>query len=212
MKTFKLMLIILLVIIATSTNAQIKFAISAGISPALYYTNDDYYNESSSSDFKAGFCAGVNMDIPMGKHFAFEPGASFVQKGGIETDNSMNNHLKSTLTLNYIEVPLDFIYSRRNRFYFGIGPSLDFGMSGKEKISGDVIPENHNIKFGSGSDDDLKGFDAGVDLLAGYHFKNGLFVVTNINTGFINLSNDNSSKFYNAYWGIKLGYAFSANK
>ncbi|CAN5512436.1 hypothetical protein BH10BAC2_BH10BAC2_48480 [soil metagenome] len=81
-------------------------------------------------------------------------------------------------------------------------------MSGKLKLSGDIIPENHDTKFGSGSEDDIKAFDAGVDLLAGYHFKNGLFVVTNINTGFINLSNDNNSKFYNTYCGIKLGYAF----
>ena len=208
MKTFKSILIILLTVLTSNIIAQTKFAVSAGISPAFYYTNDDYYDQSSSSDFKAGFCAGVNVHITMGKHFAFEPGVSFVQKGGIETDNSMNNHLKSTLTLNYIEVPLDFIYSKRNRFYFGIGPSLDFAMSGKVKISGDVIPENHNIKFGNSSEDDLKGFDAGISLLAGFHFKNGLFVATNINTGIINLSTDNSAKFYNAYWGIKLGYTF----
>jgi hypothetical protein len=208
MKTFKSTLLILLTILANNIMAQTKFAVFAGVSPALYFTNDDFNDQSSSSDFKAGFYAGVNMHINMGKHFAFEPGVSFVQKGGVETDNTMNNHFKSTLTLNYIEVPLDFIYSRRNRFYFGIGPSFDFGMSGKVKISGDVIPEDHDIKFGSGSEDDLKGFDAGINLLAGFHFNSGLFVATNINTGIVNLSTDNSGKFYNAYWGIKLGYTF----
>jgi hypothetical protein len=208
MRTFKSLLVILLAVLANNIMAQTKFAVFAGISPALYYTSDDYYNQSSSSDFKAGFFAGVNVHVAMGKHFAFEPGVSFIQKGGIETDNSMNNHLKSTLTLNYIEVPLDFIYSRRNRFYFGIGPSFDFGMSGKIKVSVGGMDEKSDIKFGGGDNDDLKSFDAGVDLLAGFHFKNGLFVATNINTGFVNLSNDNTAKFYNAYWGIKLGYVF----
>ena len=210
MKTFKSTLLILLTVFTSNIIAQTKFAVFAGISPALYFTNDDFNDQSSSSDFKAGFYAGVNTHISMSKHFALEPGVSFVQKGGTATDNSMNNNLKTTVTLNYIEVPLDFIYSRRNHFYFGIGPSLDFAMSGKVKISGDVIPENHDIKFGSGSEDDLKSFDAGVNLLAGFHFKNGLFVATNINTGFVNLSNDNSVKFYNAYWGIKLGYTFGS--
>ncbi|QEC68246.1 PorT family protein [Panacibacter ginsenosidivorans] len=208
MKTLKSILIILLLVFAGNSMAQTKFAVWAGLSPSFYYTSDDYYNQSSSADFKAGFCAGINVHIAMGKHFAFEPGLSFVQKGGIETDNTTGTEFKSTLTLNYLELPLDFIYSRRNRFYFGIGPSLDFGISGKDKLSAGNEHTTMDIKFGSGDNDDLKSFDAGVDLLAGFRFKNGLFVATNINTGFVNLSNDNTSKFYNAYWGIKLGYVF----
>jgi hypothetical protein len=210
MKIFKSVLIILLTVFASNIMAQTKFAVSAGLSPALYYTSDDYSNESSSSDFKAGFCAGVNVHIEIGKHFAFEPGVSFVQKGGIETDNTAGSNFKSTVTLNYLEFPLDFIYSRRNRFYFGIGPSIDLGMSGKVKLSEDGNDETSDIKFGSGENDNLKSFDAGINLLAGFHFKNGLFVATNINSSFINLSNDNTAKFYNAYWGIKLGYMFGS--
>jgi len=178
-----------------------SFAVSAGISSAYYYVDGDV---NSSSDFKTGLSTGVSARIPTGQHWGVEPGLFFVQKGGVENVEGMS----AKTTLNYLEMPVDMYYTKRNRFFFGFGPSFAFALSGKAKLNDGSGEQSIDLKFGSNEEDDLKSLDAGLNLVGGYRFANSMFVSVNVNSSVSNLSNEPGTQFNNAYLGIRLGYMF----
>jgi hypothetical protein len=96
-------------------------------------------------------------------------------------------------------------YSKRNRFFWGFGPTFGLGLSGKIKAEGESV----DLKFGSNPEDDLKSLDIGLNLMGGFQFKNNLFIALNVDTGLSNLSNDDSYNYSNGYFGIRLGYLFA---
>lgn len=162
-----------------------------------------------SSSIHTGFTAGIVSSFNLGKSFSFRPELNFTQKGGIINISGIEN-IKDKLTLNYIELPLNFVYntnSSKGKFFAGAGPSFAFGVSGKERTSG-MVTDEHKVKFGSGDNADFKAFDFGLNLLTGYQFENGLFFSGNYNFGISNISPDNSEKDYNRYFGITIGFMF----
>lgn len=207
-KMFTLLVTIIFIGSAYTQKKSPSFAVSAGISSSFYFTDDN--SSSSSSDFKTGFTAGISARFPTGVHWAIEPGLFFVQKGGIENfEDGAVGTVKATTTLNYLELPVDMYYSKRDRFFFGFGPSFGFALSGKTKFENGSDAESISLKFGSGDDDDLKSLDIGINLLGGFQFQNSLFIALNIDTGINNLSNVEGTSYSNAFMGIRLGYTFS---
>lgn len=172
---------------------------------------------SITSKTKAGFTAGLLASIPLGQHFSFMPALNFLQKGGTLTSEDSNDKTN----LNYVELPLNFVYNARSvagNFFVGAGPSLSMGLSGKYKFQENGgEPVTSDIHFGSGSDDDLKGFEAGVNILAGFQLRNGFLITANYNTGLsnLNISNEsepNKTKYHNRYFSVRVGYMFSVKK
>jgi Outer membrane protein beta-barrel domain len=191
-----------------------RFGFTAGAAFANYKTNDDGSDKASS---KTGITAGVLADIPVSKHFSFQPAVNFVQKGTKDDQTSGGVTEKATLTINCIEVPLNFLYNatgNTGNFFIGAGPSFAFGISGKLKSVDGSDSETENVKFGNGDDDLIKGFDLGANFITGYCFPNGLFVSVNYNMGFSNLlpgsSGDGTLKSH--YFGIKLGWLLNGKE
>lgn len=182
-----------------------SFELAAGISSAFYSMDSKANN---NSDFKTGFTGGFAVKFKTGVHWGIQPGLSFVQKGGVETES--NSNIKYSTTLNYLELPVNMSYSKRDRWFFGFGPFVAYGLSGKMKAKGGMNGEE-DIKFGNGVDE-LKPFDAGVNLLAGYRLPGNVFFSLNISTSLNNISNDDLYYFSNAYAGIKVGYVFPGKK
>lgn len=182
-----------------------SFELSAGISSAFYSMDSKANN---NSDFKTGFTGGLAVNFKTGLHWGIQPGLSFVQKGGVETES--NSNIKYSTTLNYLELPVNMTYSKHDRWFFGFGPFAAYGLSGKMKAKGGMNGEEE-IKFGNGVDE-LKPFDAGANLLVGYRLPSKVFFSLNISTSLSNISNDDLYYFSNAYAGIKVGYAFPGKK
>jgi hypothetical protein len=130
-----------------------------------------------------------------------------VQKGAsVSSDGD-----KATVKLNYLEMPLNFVYNapeKNGHFYAGAGPSLAYGISAKTKTNG-VEEKGH---FGSGPDDVAKPFEMGANVLAGYQFAGGLNITVNYNRGLNNISSDGSTKEHNYYIGLRIGYMLSGKK
>jgi hypothetical protein len=212
MKKKRVFISILLLILINYSHLcaqKTTFAISGGYCTAFHFTKSD---GSASSDFNNGLFTEANLRLALGKHWHFEPGLFFTQKGGVEkVDASVYGSYKSIVKLNYLEVPVNFVYSKRDYFFFGIGPSVGFALSGKQKLKYDSGKETYKINFGSSTDDDLKGVDAGLTLLIGWHW-NGWFSLININTSFNNISNDKSQYLSNNYMCLGFGYRFNDKK
>jgi hypothetical protein len=185
-------------------NAQnAKFGVTAGTSIASQKFKSQ--GISISGDSKIGFTAGVLADLGLSENFVFQPGLNFTQKGSKISSGGVT----ATQTLNYVELPLNFLYKTpagSGSFFGGMGPDLGYGLSGTAKSDG----ESQDVHFGSSDDDDYKAFEFSGNILAGYEFSNGFFVSANYNHGFSNILNgagsDASAK--NNYFGIRLGYKF----
>jgi len=183
--------------------------LTAGASFASYKFKAE--SISMTSKTHVGFTAGLVSSVPMGRNFSFMPQLNFVQKGGKLSDEGTTDKV----TLNYIELPLNFVFNTstaKGKFFIGAGPSLSMGLSGKDKWSDDNESGKEDIKFGSSSDDDLKPFEIGVNILAGYQFTSGFFISANYNAQLNNSAPDDpgfDGKYHNRYFGIRIGYMFS---
>lgn len=202
-------LFVLTVLSATfyfTSNAQnTRFGFTAGATFANYHSKVD--GESETADSKTGLTVGVLVDVPVNKHFSFQPAVNFVQKG---TKDEQGGD-KVSIRVNCIEVPMNFLYNtagNTGNFFIGAGPSLAFALSGKMKFDDGTNSISEDVKFGSGDEDLMKGFDLGANFLAGYAFSNGLFLSANYNMGLSNLNPDASddATLKSSYFGIKLGY------
>lgn len=202
-----------LIFLMNDSRAQrAQFGVTAGGTLASYkITASDV---SITSDSKTGFTAGLVVSVPLSKNINFRPELKYVQKGGSLSEEGMSDKI----TLNYIEMPLNFVYHTgiSKGFFAGIGPSLGFGLSGKEKWDfGDGDAGEDKINFGSGDEDHLKPFEIGVNVLAGYQFAGGFFVSANYNAGLNNIAIGDSEydgKYHNRYFGVNIGYMFKGKQ
>ncbi|MEO5500444.1 MAG: porin family protein [Ginsengibacter sp.] len=206
--TFLMLLMILLT--AFSLTAQKTIGITAGASFANVTVKSQ--GISASLKLKPGLTAGIMLNVPLSGNFIFQPALNFVQKGYKVKDDFGTE----TVTLNYLEVPLNIIYNTKkiDGFFIGAGPSLAYGISGTDKVKypGSGMPdENNKVKFGSGVEE-VKGFDFGVNAIAGYRLAGGFMISANYNLGLSKINNDDGSgengSIKNKYYSLKIGYTF----
>ena len=209
-KTFCLF-ITLIVLMNFSIAQKTTIGIQAGATFASYKATIE--NLSATSKTKVGFTAGLALSAPLGKNFSFRPELNFVQKGGKYNEEGYSDKLM----LNYIELPLNFVYntsSFHNGFFIGAGPSFNVGLSGKDKWKDGSESGEDDIKFGSDGDYDFKALEIGLNVLAGYQFSGGFFIAANYNAGLNDISLENAgenTKYHNRYFGIRIGYMFNGS-
>ena len=170
-----------------------------------------------STSSKAGFIIGGVAQFPLSKFIAFRPELNYIQKGSKTSDGTTDESV--IIALNYLDLPLNFIYSsdaRKGQVFFGAGPTIGLGMSGYTKIKSGAQELSVDIKFDGKSEDEvtdeyghLKALDFGFNILAGYKFSQGLFVNTGYTFGLSNISTAVENSLKNKGFFIKLGYCFS---
>lgn len=197
---FTLLAVFCIFSIHSSAQKASRFGIQAGAT----YSNltVGYDGETESGDYKPGFTAGIMLDKQIGKSFYLQPALNFVQKGFHEKSSYSGE--KSTITFAYIELPVNFVYRKKQEsgFFIGGGPSLGCGIGGTSKIGDEKEP----IHFGGEGNGDL--FELEANLLAGYMFPGKFQVSVNYNFGITSLTDDSSVKMKNNYFGLRLGYYF----
>jgi len=191
-----------------------SFGITGGASLAnMHLKSGDI---SISVDNKIGLTVGVFADVAISENFSFQPALNYVQKGAKTKMTDID--YKSTLTLNYIELPLNFLFKPempRLRFFVGGGPSIAYAFSGKEKETENGATNTHKYKFGNNPDEhDLKAVDFGANFLTGIETKTGFLFSVNYNLGLSNLAPGGSSDgtIKSRYFGFKVGYMLKGKK
>lgn len=225
----KTTLVIVLTLIANTLFAQVSFGVQLGTNIAFGKTS---YDNSAlltvfTNDPKVGLIAGFLAEVPIGKKLTFRPELNFIQKGS-KTNSTLSFYDASTkITLNYIEIPLNVVYKLQagsGNFFFGLGPSFAFGISGKNKHSNSNYPGDPkynytaDIKFDGNENDSviskehLKAFDFGANILAGYRLKMGIFFKIGYTYNFLDID---ASKYYgykNRGLNVCVGYLFGGSK
>ena len=183
-----------------------KFGFTVGTIFANYNTKNDMV-QSRGKD-KTGIAAGMLAEFPMGGNISFQTNLNFVQKGTKDLEN-FQGFEKSSTRVNYLEWPMNFlfnVYSKQGTFSIGGGPSFSFALSGKY----DTGSESGDLKFGNDpGKDHMRRFEFGANMLAGYRFRNGLFLTAGYNTGLNNLTPGGQvgNTLRSNYFSIKLGYS-----
>lgn len=184
---------------------ETRFGLQGGLSLASWTAKASGVSINSQSN--TGFTFGATAFIPVSTQFTVQTGLNFVQKGAKSNDQGDEENIK----LNYIELPVNFLYTHQG-FFAGAGPTIAVGMSGTDKVTSQGVTEKTDIHFGSGTDDDLKRFDFGANVTAGYMIPSGLMLSLNYNFGLSNLApgtNSSDGKLLNRYFGIRIGYVFN---
>ena len=204
---------ILTLISAAAFSQNARFGIQAGTAIASQKAKQS--GISITSDSKVGFTVGAISDISIAENFTFQPGLNFTQKGSKFTMEDGSESMEATQTLNYIELPLHFLYNApagNGKFFAGLGPVVNYGISGKAKVKMGGESMSEDVSFGSNEEeDDYKPFEFSGNVLAGYEFSNGVFIAANYNAGLSNIAvgGDSNNSVKNSYFGIKLGFKFS---
>lgn len=228
----KLFLIAAIAAVSTSANAQAGFGIQVGGNLGNAKSESTYGGTTTKEETKAkfGFLVGVVADAPLTSSLAFRPELNFIQKGAksdfTESFGGITYTEKDEITLNFIELLLNLVYNvpaGSGTFFIGAGPSIGFGISGKDKWTSTTtgLPNESgttDVKFdgekNSGSTDNklhLKSLDFGANILAGYKLPMGVFFNLGYTMGFSNLSPDDNSSIKTNGFALKLGYMFGGN-
>ena len=198
MKKAKLALAALAVMATVGTvNAQTTFGVRAGVG-----LNGLTGKGTDNLDNKFGWHAGVNLEKRIGNDIYFQPNLLFYAKGSEATIANV----KTSTTLNYLEVPLNFVYKGEvgsGKVLVGLGPYVGYGIGTKSKVGS-------NSTSPSFEDVNLKKFDLGGNLLLGWEFSNNLSAQLNAGMGFMKINDKQVADYSpkNIGFGVSLGYRF----
>ncbi|WP_041536980.1 porin family protein [Pseudopedobacter saltans] len=203
----KIFAISLLMILAFTIKAQVKYGLKAGVNFATA-TFKNYDLSISPSNLTTFHIAGF-VDIPIDGMFSFQPGVTYLGKG--YKYDLPNGDSKGEVDLSYIEIPMNgiaYFPTRSGRIFVGAGPYLGFGISGNI----DEITSERDLKFGNGVNDDVNPMDIGLNFMLGYHLNGGLLFNAGYGLGLSNTipkdKRTDDAKIHHKQFFLSLGYSF----
>lgn len=183
------------------------------------------YNVSSRSGWRAGLVA----DKRLSKKFYLQPQLLLNEKGYNRTYTSNeaptypSGEFKTRLL--YLELQTNLLFKqqiRNGKFFAGAGPYIARGVGGTEKLDdqyyntdGKLLRSTNYyiIKYRNkipdyiyGNIRHVKPYDAGLNFLAGYELKNGLFFNVTYSMELNNRGYTKASESKNTYFGLTAGY------
>ena len=173
MKKITLLFFAALCSIAAACGQTVKLGVLVGPN---WSTIGSQNSIGETTAFTLGLHAGLFTEIAAG-HWSIEPGLVYADIGG-KVNFSTEIAGNETVSLQYLQVPVSFVYNTTDRkFFFGGGPYIGFGLSGNISVNqtggsfGQVdASSNFNLKFTFNSRTNP---DYGINLLAGIHLNGG---------------------------------------
>ncbi|RXM38892.1 PorT family protein [Chryseobacterium sp. CH21] len=171
---------------STASSSPVRFGLKAGLN----------ISNISNSDLnsKAGFYGGVFANIPVAQDFSVQPEVLYSGLGGKAKGNS-----NAKINMDYIAVPVMLQYNLIPNLYVEAGPQFGFLVSAKAKsngVSGDIK-------------DNLKTFDFGIGLGAGYYFTQNIGVNVRYTAGLSDVPKNNTDDASrNGVFQVGLAYKF----
>ena len=170
--------------IFSSTEAQVRFGIKAGLNVANAPSSDDYddaFEATIGAKYEPqallSFHIGAQAEFGLGGNIGLGVGLQLSGKGTrYEFESVLQGVPYSAKAYErplYLQVPLALIY-RKNGFYAGVGPYAGFGVGGnlkvKVKVQGQSESDTQDIKFGNSNEDYYAPIDFGAGFELGYEF------------------------------------------
>ncbi|RVT98080.1 PorT family protein [Mucilaginibacter limnophilus] len=213
--------------------APVTFGIKGGANFASFQQSVEGLEGSASSGSVIGYHAGVYANFNIDYYFAIQPALLFTVKGSkfkysesteIEDIGTVSVLSDDKATLNYLHFPVNLIYkvpTGDNKFFFGAGPFISYGLSGKAKTkqTGTLMDETFtnevegDVTFGN-EPGNVKRFDYGANALVGFKFYGGFVISANYDFGLAEIQNNTddetgiTTKVKTRVIGLSIGYEF----
>ncbi len=198
---------------AMAQTEKVKLGVKAGLNISSL-TFDE--NELKSSD-KTGFAAGLMAEIPVAKNFSVQPELLYSQQGmkiSYSDPDVQNSHYKSTIKLNYLNIPVMLKYYVVKGLSVQAGPQVGILLKANNEYQDNFLGydnrENLDLK------DYANGVDASVNFGLGYQFKDKFYADVRYNASYTNVFKDVTantnyiinSDMKNKVFQITIGYFF----
>jgi hypothetical protein len=226
----KILLLSLLAISILPVFAQTSIGVIGGYNLAWRYPKNPQQAGTQDYSLKPRWRAGLITDHHLWKKLYLQPQLLLNTKGFHEKASSIgapgtfDYATERDLRVLYLEIQANFLLKERlgnGKLFLGAGPYLARGITGRSKAKGfsslggqrtdydmqvpvkfsnEVVYNTPNVYE--------KHYDAGLNFLAGYELKNGLFFNAVYSLGLTNLYYDDNYKSKNTYVGLSVGYFF----
>jgi hypothetical protein len=210
-------------------NAQVNIGARMGMSAGLFELKSA---DVEKYDITPRYNILLNMDVDavFSTVFAFRTGIGLVQKWS-EIDHTLDmkkgdSNWSALYRMSYLEMPL-FLVARAEteyygNFYFGVGPTLSFGVGGqvnivaKSKTSGGISEESPKIVWNGKPAPPgehygfnyFRRFDYGLGAIIAYQLpRSGLTFTASYNKGLRNISPYSGTEFKTSYVGLSIGFS-----
>jgi hypothetical protein len=155
-----------------------------------------------------GFTFGAMYNLPLGEQFVIQPAVNFLNKRWAdELENLTTGDIENTkMSINYLEIPVQFVYTGGNEkgFFAGIGPSFNMGLSGKRTVDLNGNSTTTDYNFGSGTNEEPP-FTIAVNAMIGYSF-GAIQLGLNYSQGLTNQPADGVDQGNVNHLALRLGY------
>lgn len=198
----KILSALIIIACALQVNAQ-KSPINLFVKGGANISSGRVSTDEKYSGSGVGFHGGVVGDYKINDQFSIQPGAM------ISTKNAKINDLGGiNISMVVLDIPIMGLY-HKNRFFGGIGPDFNIGLTGKFKYRGekyDLFDKESDARFS------IKRLEIAANALAGYYLKDNMFVSANFNMGLNNLFNysevaGSNTKVKTSVFAVSFGYA-----
>jgi outer membrane protein with beta-barrel domain len=170
-------------------------------------SKDFFFSESYDIKNKLGIVGGLGFELMLGEKMALQPELLFYQKGYKTQSKQSNITYETTLTLNYVELPLLFKV-KVGSYYVNAGPSIALGVGGKykNKVSGPFTGSSFEtkVKFGKEPDNNTSSdlyvdnnIDLGLQIGGGYIIADVIMIDLRYGFGLTNIWDKDASIGYN---------------
>lgn len=186
-----------------SSSNPVTFGVKGGMNVSSLSKDEGLDDQKS----KIGFNAGVFANIPIAESFSVQPEVLYSQYGEkSEYKNLLGTQFSASTKLDYITVPVMFQYNLIPNLFVEAGPEFGFMVSAKNKFKNET---NGNSTTSDNYKDQLKTFNFGIGLGAGYYFTDNLGITARYVAGVTDIFKDNSGDAVrNNTFQVGLAYKF----
>lgn len=224
MKNLKLILSAMLMLMVSSAAISQGIGIRAGVN-FQNINGKDEFNNSLKNDLVTGYHVGLVGEIGIAPTFYLQPGILFTTKGTVSKDEVVGQSLKNTLSLGYLEVPINLVFKPaigNGHIILGFGPYIAYGVNGKVKTKAGGNSQDFDVTFtntveSSDNQEDfyVKRIDSGANLFFGYEFAGNFSIQLNTQLGMVNISPkyagfSDDTKWNHTGFGLSAGYRFGS--
>lgn len=199
----KKIIVILFAIFATNAViAQVNFGLRAGYNLATVNSSDAEISEDGKG--LSGLNIGALMNVKLKGNLSFQTGLTIGAKGVSVAHDGHADKYKFTAA----DIPMNLVLNTKSGLFVGTGLNFGYNLSGKLDAEDDP-DENYSFEFGKGKD--FFRSDLGLNFLAGYQTKSGLFLIANSLVGLKDLK-PGPETWKNNLFSISIGYMLNSSK
>ncbi len=199
--------------LTASAKTRITYGPEVGVNVSNYYGEFSGIRQHFSTSIPGVRLGGV-VDFSMTKNFSIQPGLCYARNGYNLVAIGLAGYTYTiNLRISTVELPINFLYTIQRkdgaRIFIGAGPYFAANVGGRVK-SDYPLANREALFIGSSISDDIKRYDIGAGISAGYKLPGNLFIHLHYQHGLANLlpGGNADNTMQNVNYGVALGYLF----